>query len=341
MDIDIRSISVRHDSPLRESVEKLQASRVKLILVLNDNGELVGTISDGDIRRALLREVSLTDSSSEAMNTDPYFATEEDSPLAGNYPHTVVPVVDKSKIPVRVLSLSDRAPDLENLVVLMAGGKGRRLLPYTKNLPKPLVEVGGQTLIEGLMRHFMRHGFKNFLISVNHFADQIVSRIGDGSNLGASVDYVRESKPLGTAGALGLIEGPLKSDIIIANADLITTCDIAAMLDFHQSTDSNITIAMREYVHEVPFGVLQLDGPRVVNLREKPIWSGMVSAGIYCLSPRTLARLEPDNFLDMTDLISDELEINPEKISGFPMHETWSDVGRPEDLEELRREAGS
>ena len=341
MDIVIRNISVSQDSPLREAVEKLQASRLKLILVLNDYGKLVGTISDGDIRRALLREVSLADSASDAMNSEPFFVTEGTSLSSGNYPYSVVPVLNESGIPIGVISSDDHRPNLENLVVLMAGGKGTRLLPYTENLPKPLVEVGGQTLIEGLMRHFIRHGFKNFLIAVNHLAEQIMDRIGDGSNLGASVDYVRESKPLGTAGALGLIGGPLKSDIIIANADLITTCDIAAMLDFHQANDSNITIAMRQYLHEVPFGVLQLDGARVAHLSEKPIWSGMVSAGIYCVSPRTIDRLESDDYLDMTDLIGDELEKNPDKVSGFPMHETWSDVGRPEDLEELRRVAGS
>ncbi len=327
------------DASLLEVIGLLQSNRLKILLIVDDSGALVGTITDGDVRRAILRGIRNELTAQQIMNASPV-SFSDGLKKYSNDPreHELIPVLDDNHSPIGLIVKGSVAFAKPNRVLLMAGGRGTRLMPYTRDIPKPLVEINGESLIESLIRRFAGSGYFSFFVSVNHMAEQIIERLKDGKALGVEIEYLHESVPLGTAGALSFLRDRLQDDLLVANADLVTTCDFHSLLSFHTSRASAITIATRRYEHQIPFGVLDFNGDTVARLLEKPTWTAQVSTGIYALSPRVLS-LVPDNVpTDMPDLISKVLDAG-EVVSAFPLHEEWHDVGRPEDLERLRGEA--
>jgi NDP-sugar pyrophosphorylase family protein len=218
----------------------------------------------------------------------------------------------------------------------MAGGIGSRLLPLTADTPKPLIEIGGIPMIEILISRLAKQGFSNFFVAINHLGWQIEERLGTGEELGVNVQYLKEENTLGTAGALGLLRGAVDEPFLVANADLVTSCDFRALLDFHVASKSSATLGLREYVHEVPFGVVKLQGAHVANFEEKPLIREFVAAGIYCFDPSVIGTLHPPQHLDMPDLIGRLIEVESLNVAGFPIHEQWDDVGQLKDLERVR-----
>ena len=324
-----------------EAIRAIQESPRQFVVVVNNRGTLVGTVTDGDIRRALIKGISFDECVTEAMNTAPvYFSASTGRLSRPDSSVAVVPVVDDKLRPIGIRSRVKSLLERGNTVLLMAGGKGTRLLPYTLNTPKPLVEIHGRALIEMLIERFVSCGFSRFLVSVNHLAEQIKDRLGDGTNLGVEIEYLHEPAPLGTAGAIGLIKAPLESDLIVANADLVTGCDFGALLDYHQAAEADITVATRRYVHAVPFGVIEVDGEKVRGISEKPSWQAPVSAGIYCISPEALGWVEHGVRTEMPELIEAAIASSQGGVRVFPIHEEWHDVGNPGELERLRTNPG-
>jgi len=324
---------------LVEVISAIQLSNEKLCLIVNDSAELVGTVTDGDVRRAILNGAQLNAEAVEAMNKSPQIISETELGRGGvrakNQVEYVV-VLDELRRPAGLFR-SGGVRETKNIpVVLMAGGRGSRLLPLTKGIPKPLVEIGGIPMIEILISRMAHQGFVDFFISVNHFGLQIEERLGSGERLGVHISYLRENHPLGTAGALALLAGQIDGPFLVANSDLVTTCDFTSLFEFHSDSKANVTVGVREYLHQIPFGVAKIQQGLITDLVEKPVLREFVSAGIYCLDARVILEVREDEYLDMPDLVARLIRETSTKVVGFPIHETWDDVGQLADLERVR-----
>ena len=226
---------------------------------------------------------------------------------------------------------------LENTVVIMAGGKGTRLRPETLSSPKPLIKIDNVPMIEIVINNCKEYGFNKFIISVNYLKEQIIELLGDGKHLGISIDYIEETKPLGTAGALSLISKKLDKPFLMLNADVLTKVNFEQLLKYHTSRNSDVTLCTRQHLTTIPFGVIELESGLVTNIKEKPEISSNVNAGIYCIEPRVLKEVEYNKYLDMPDLINLLLTKHKE-VSAFPIHEYWIDVGQHSSLSQAREQ---
>jgi NDP-sugar pyrophosphorylase family protein len=217
----------------------------------------------------------------------------------------------------------------------MAGGKGVRLYPLTKDVPKPMLKIGDMPILEIILRKLKSQGFKNIYISVNYLGNIIEEHVKDGAWLGLNVTYLHESQPLGTAGALGQLNGTLNEPFIVMNSDLLTNCDFRQVIRFHKKTGAKGTLGVREYSFQIPYGVVNINGTEVESISEKPVHRSMVSAGIYALDPWALNLVPADEYCDMPTLL-DKIKAEGQKVSAFPIHESWLDIGRHDDLNDAR-----
>jgi NDP-sugar pyrophosphorylase family protein len=225
----------------------------------------------------------------------------------------------------------------ENWIVLMAGGLGQRLRPLTEDVPKPLLPVGNRPLLEISIDRFIVQGFRKFFISVNYRAELVEAHFGDGGQLGAEIRYLREDRPLGTAGAIGLLPERPSKPFVVMNGDLLTTVQFDRLIEFHEQHEADMTLCVRRYSHQVPYGVAEIRDDRVISITEKPNQECFISGGIYVLSPALFDRLTPHRHLDMPDLIRELIE-GGRRVTAFPVTEYWIDIGRIEDLERARQE---
>ncbi len=336
---DWSAMLVARDAPLTEVAMVVRFGGGGAAFAADAERRLLGAITDGDIRRALLRGLDMNAPAEQAMNPNPRSAPEAQERrryFAAMRAHAIfqLPILDGGGrvVDVALLSETARAADRPNRVVLMAGGLGSRLRPLTNTVPKPMLSVGGRPLLQRIVEQFIDAGFRRFLISVNYLAEKIEAHFLDGGPLGVDIDYLRETKRLGTAGCLSLLPERPQEPIFVMNGDILTDIDFAAMLRFHEDTGAVATMALNTYRTEVPYGVVELDGHRIAGVREKPELSFFVNAGVYVLSPEALDRVPDDAFLDMPTLF-DGLREEGAVVSGFPLHEYWIDIGRPTDLE--------
>ncbi len=279
------------------------------------------------------------------MNPSPRLVapgTSESTILEHMAEHAIrhMPVVDADGRLVDVFTAQDlrHRSHATTPVILMAGGRGQRLYPLTKDVPKPMLPVGGVPLLEIILRSLANQGFVNVSISVNYLADVIIDHVGDGSSLGLSVTYIHENKPLGTAGALAELRDAVNETFIVMNSDLLTHVNLRGMLSFHDKQGTTATVGVREHLFQIPYGVVNLAGTLVESMVEKPTHRSMVNAGIYALDPKALQRLVPGEYADMPSLLSLLME-EGHSVAAFPIHESWLDVGRPEDLSQARTDS--
>lgn len=327
------------EATVRSAMEAIAASRRHICIVTDADRHLLGTITDGDIRRALLRGVTLDEPVSTVMVSAPVTAAE-------GTPRNVlaammvkrgireIPIVAADGTVTGIHSLNPHPEEQavrDNWVVLMAGGQGRRLRPFTDNTPKPMLEVGAQPILETILGQVMLHGFRRFFISVNYMADAIIEHFGDGSAFGAQIQYLREDRPLGTAGSLALIDRPIDKPLIAINGDVLNQLNFSSLLQYHHDHGCAATMCVRDSEFQVPFGIVSIDNGAITGIVEKPSQRHFVNAGIYVLGPDALAAIEPDTRLDMPDLFN-RLIAGGRKTMAFPIGEYWTDVGRPEDL---------
>jgi NDP-sugar pyrophosphorylase family protein len=222
-------------------------------------------------------------------------------------------------------------------VILMAGGLGMRLRPMTETVPKPMIPLGDKPLLERIVTRFQEQGFSRFTLSLNYLGHVIRDHFGDGAALGVEIDYVEETKRMGTGGALSLLGQRPDAPFVVMNGDILTTTSFGAMIDSHAETDSAVTICAREFNMQVPYGVLNTDGTTLVSMEEKPVHKHLVNAGIYALSPLVFEHIRENEPLDMPDLI-DRVKDAGHKVSVFPVREYWMDIGQIEDLNRARAE---
>ncbi|MBO6518925.1 MAG: nucleotidyltransferase family protein [Rhodospirillales bacterium] len=313
----------------------------KICLVVEE-GKLLGTITDGDIRRGLLSGVLFDAPAIQVMNANPRTA-QEDSNLDAVKPMMTalgihVPLLDGDGRLTGLLTLDELAHDdrpHDNWVVLMAGGLGERLRPLTNTTPKPLLQVGDKPLLQSILENFIQQNFSKFYIAVNYQSEAIKQHFGDGSEWGVTIRYIEEPHRMGTAGALTLLPELPTTPVIVMNGDLVTRVSFQDLLDFHAEQEAKATMCVREYDFQVPFGVISLEGHRIMSIDEKPLHHFFVNAGIYVLDPDVIARIPEGERHDMTQVFEGIITAG-EETAAFPVHEYWLDIGRIDDLERAK-----
>jgi dTDP-glucose pyrophosphorylase len=330
------------DSTVREVIENLNKTGLRIVLVINRELGFVGVVVDGDIRRGMLRGVTLDDCVLNIVNRNPEviaFNSSRSDALSLMTQHGVshLPVVDADQKLCGLYSLveNEKVTKKQNLVVIMAGGFGRRLLPHTESIAKPMVKVGDKPILEYLIENVRSCGFEKILIAVRYMAHSVEEYFGNGKGFGVQIEYLREKEPLGTAGALSLIDKSISSPILVSNADLLSTIDFSALLDFHVSNGSDATMAVRNHELENPFGVVEIDGGNVVTIIEKPKVVSKVSSGVYAINPSILRLLNHNENLDMPELLNRAISRSL-KIGAFLVHEDWVDIANESDLRAAR-----
>lgn len=339
MILDWRKVAVAPDAPLLDALRVIDAGAIQFALVVEAE-RLVGIVTDGDIRRALVRGVGTHAPIAEAMNRTPVLGTLAEGPAGWRRKmrqHRVrhLPVIDESGRLQRLTTDQIGSETRDNWAVLMAGGLGTRLRPITENIPKPMIDVGGRPILETIVDTLAHAGFRRLFLSVNYRAEMIESHFGDGTAYGLRIDYLRESERLGTAGALAMLPAVPEAPLLVMNGDVLTGLDLGQFVDLHAEAGSHVTVGVRELVTQIPYGVMDLDGDRVRAIREKPEVRSVVSAGIYALSPDVLALVPARAYFDMPTLIGRTIE-SGRVVRSHAIREYWIDVGRLDDLERAR-----
>jgi dTDP-glucose pyrophosphorylase len=342
--INISQIFLLPNSTIGEALGVIDSGAIKIALVVDSDNKLLGTLSDGDIRRGLLREKTLNDTIEDVYFKAPITANKNNSKesltnlcLIKKIGQIPIVDVDKKIIDLFVLDGELLKKQHENHVVLMVGGLGARLRPLTENTPKPMLEVGGKPILETIVKGFVDSGFANITMCLGYKSNVIQDHFQDGGAFGANIDYIVEEKRMGTAGALTLLGKRLNNPFFVMNGDLLTRINFEKMLDFHLEHDSKATMCVREYDIEVPYGVVNMANENVISIVEKPIHSFFVNAGIYLLEPNCIDLIPDNEFYDMPTLF-EELITTKEKIISFPLQEYWLDIGRIPDYEKANLE---
>jgi dTDP-glucose pyrophosphorylase len=323
---------------IQQAIRNLDEVAIKIVLVVNDSNELEGAISDGDIRRGLLKGLSLNSSIISIINRNPLVVPSEMTrdmvkQLMVANKIQQIPIIDEHHHVVG-LHLWDEIttpPVRDNMMVIMAGGKGTRMRPHTENCPKPMLLIAGRPMLEHIIERAKLEGFNHFVLAVHYLSHIIEDYFGDGGRMGVRIEYLRENTPLGTAGALSLLNPTPERAFIVTNGDVITDIQYGELLDFHIRHGAAATMAVRLYEWQHPFGVVQTQGIEIVGFEEKPIARSHINAGVYALDPCSMSELSQHSPCDMPTLF-ERLQARSKRTIAYPMHEPWLDVGRPDDL---------
>ncbi|MBA4283787.1 MAG: hypothetical protein C0432_05795 [Candidatus Puniceispirillum sp.] len=324
---------------VREAMLRIEKNKKGLLFLLGPDGKLLGSASDGDIRRGILNGTQLEDPIANLMNTHPFHISAEeqiavDLKFFEEKGFKMIPVCDSDGKVLYLLSADPEKsfPPIENPVVLMVGGRGIRLEPLTQNIPKPLLKVGNKPILQTILERLHLFGFRNIFLCTNYLSDHIEEFCGDGSAFGLNIRYFKEEKKLGTIGAVKYLEEHLKLPFLVMNGDLLTSLNYKSVLDFHIENQAELTIGSASYKTNVPYGVIQTEGHQVISILEKPTYSFRISGGIYALSPVVLELIPKGNFFDITDLM-DSLLKDKRPVVAFPIEEYWLDIGQHQDYE--------
>jgi len=342
---DLTHVVVREGVTLRQALEAMTRSGKQIVLVVDVDQRLVGVITDGDVRRAMLRGATLDAKVEDVVNRKPLtfpagLPPAEALALMRERSVRHLPVLDADHRVLGLLRLEDllAPPPLSARAVIMAGGEGRRLKPLTEATPKPLIAVGGKPLIEIMIERLRQSGIASVLIAVRHKADVIRNRLGDGSRLGVAIEYVEEPEPLGTMGALPLMRDRLDAPFFVVNADILTKCDFRAMWEYHRGLDCPaMTVGVSLHQVDIPYGEFTLHEGRVTRVEEKPRKEFPVNAGIYVLDPLAIDLIPAGEYFDATEMIR-ALVGRGKIVAAYLIREYWLDVGRHHDLEKANRD---
>ena len=326
------------NATIGQAIHNLNQIAIKIVLVTDDKGALEGTISDGDIRRALLKGLDLSSPVTSAIHRNALVVPPElgrdlvTQLMVVNKIHQI-PVVDAEYRVVGLHLWDEITTPLPrpNLMIIMAGGMGIRLRPHTENCPKPLLTVAGKPMLEHIIDRAKLDGFTRFVLAIHYLGHMIEAHFGNGERLGVQIEYLREESPLGTAGALGLLNPLPDASFVVTNGDVISDIRYGELLDFHVRHAAAATMAVRVHQWQHPFGVVQMQGVDIVGFEEKPLTRSHINAGVYALEPSSLSVLTADAHCDMPALF-ERLRAKSQRTVAYPMHEPWLDVGRPEDL---------
>jgi len=343
---NIKDITISKNTLLKDVLKIIDQSSKQICLVLDENKKLLGTISDGDIRRALLSNISLDDTIENVYFKNPTVANINDSKEAILNICKIkkihqIPIVDNNYVIVGLEILDELIGTSikKNRVVLMVGGLGTRLRPLTDSVPKPMLHVGGKPILQTIVERFSNYGFVEIIMCIGYKSNIIQDFFEDGSKFGVNIKYIHEEKRLGTAGALSLLtnEQTSKEPFFVMNGDLLTNVNFEHLLDFHLSNHSKATMCVREYDFQVPYGVVSIEDGMIKTIDEKPTHKFFVSAGIYVLNPPCIGIIPKNQYYDMSSLFEKMIEGN-NKVISFPLHEYWLDIGQIDEYNRANQE---
>jgi dTDP-glucose pyrophosphorylase/CBS domain-containing protein len=348
---DLVKLLIPPKASIRQAMARIDDNAQGIVLVVDPKRRLLGTITDGDVRRAILAGMDLDTSVEAVLKIRP--PTPYPSPLTApagtpdtqllrlmnEYAIRHVPLVDGEGRVKGVALLSDLIKEYEMplTAVVMAGGYGTRLRPLTEHVPKPMLPVGDRPLLELIIERLRSAGVRKVMLATHYRADMIAEHFGDGRAFGVDIRYVKEDEPLGTAGALGLVDAG-EEPILVINGDIVTRIDFRAMHDFHRDHQADMTVAVKQYDLQIPYGIIEIEGVNITGISEKPLLRQFINAGIYLLNPTVRRFIPKGQPYDMPDLVKRLLDAK-RPVVGFPLRESWLDVGQPEDYEQAKTEA--
>ncbi len=339
-----KNILLKPTSTIKKALQIIDSGAMKIALVVDENEQLLGTLTDGDIRRGLLNDLSLESSIESIIFKTPTVCHIEDTKekileVATQKKLYQVPIVDDGGKLIGIKEVAKLLkPSLKtNKVVLMVGGLGTRLRPLTEHTPKPMLKVGNRPILETIILNFKKYGFTHIILSVSYKSEIIETYFKDGSEFGVHIEYIHEEKKMGTAGALSLIKEKLNEPFFVMNGDLLTNINFEHMLEYHLSNDATATMGVREYDFQVPYGVVNIAGIEIQSIEEKPLHRFFVSGGVYTLNPEVLEYIPDNTFYDMPTLF-EKMIVEKKKSISFPIREYWLDIGRVEEFEKANSE---
>lgn len=337
-----RKALLPNTASLQQAISCLDASSQQIAVIVSDDGQLLGTLTDGDIRRGLLRGLSLDSTIEDVINRDPLVVPPQwgrETVLQLMHANKIhqLPVVDENRQVVGIHLWDELLTPVKrpNLMVIMAGGRGTRLGKDTENCPKPLLPVGDKPMLEHIIERAKAEGFNDFVLAIHYLGHKIVEYFGDGGRWQVRISYLNEQSPLGTAGALGLMEKRPNAPFVVTNGDVLTDIRYGELLDFHIRHRAAATMAVRQHEWQHPFGVVKTKGVEIIGFEEKPISRSHINAGVYVLEPDALDFVDVNEHCDMPTLFT-RLQVQNNRTIVYPMHEPWLDVGRPADLAQAR-----
>lgn len=332
-----KDLLVTPEQSILDVMKIIEKHGKKFAIVCDQAKHLKGIVTDGDIRRGLLAGIPTTNEVSEVMNKNPKYALDTDPKieLIKQFENTSISyllIVNADKHIKQVVSMDDLvvAEPKANSVVLMAGGLGSRLGELTTDCPKPMLKIAGKPILETIISKFKQHGFSDFHISVNYKAEMIEDYFKNGDAFDVNIHYLKEPKRLGTAGSLSLLPKMDKS-FLVMNGDVLVKVDFSLMQDYHEKKNFDITIGVRKYEVQIPYGVLQINGEKVYGIEEKPLKTHLISTGVYVLDPTVLSLIPGDTYFDMTSLIDAALK-NGLNVGVFEIDDYWIDIGHKDDF---------
>ncbi len=341
---NIQNIKLNENSSIHQALEIISKGAIQIALVVDKDDKLIGTITDGDIRRALLQRVDLDSPVEPFVFKTPTTAKLSDTKedilnLALSKKLHQIPIVDDNGKILGIQEIEEliKPKGKTNKVILMVGGLGTRLRPLTENTPKPMLKVGNKPILQTIVEKFAEYGYTNIVLCVNYKSHIIQDFFGDGSSFGVNIDYILEEQRMGTAGALSLLKEKPTEPFFVMNGDLLTNVNFEHLHDYHLANSSMGTMCVREYDFQVPYGVVNIDGSHILSIEEKPVHKFFVSAGIYMLSPDALEYIPQNQFYDMPTLFEKLISEKQNAIS-FPLREYWLDIGRIEEYKKANDE---
>jgi len=336
-----KNFYLKATNTILDVIGMIDDNQFQICFIVDESKCLIGSITDGDIRRGLINGLTIESQASQVMQKSPVsILVNKDEIDARRIMEEndikQLPVVNQDNCLVGLYLWDEivKIQERENTILIMAGGFGKRMMPLTENLPKPMLQVRGKPILEHIILNAKAQGFNNFIISVYYLAESITQYFGDGSKFNVSINYIKEEEPLGTAGCLSLIHPLPELPFLVTNGDIVTEVNYAHLLDFHLENSSDATMAIKKYELQNPYGVVNTDGLNISSFEEKPIQISYVNSGIYAINPSALGCLDINTFCNMPDFFMD-LKSKQYQVTVYPIHETWADLGHPKDLHDV------
>jgi len=341
---NIQNIKLNINSTIKKALQIIDSGAIQIALVVDKDDKLLGTLTDGDIRRGLLKGLDLNSSIESIVFKTPTVAKVSDTKeeilkIALSKKLHQIPIVDEKGRVLGIQEIDELVkPDIKsNRVILMVGGLGTRLRPLTENIPKPMLKVGNKPILQTIVEKFAEYGYVNITMCVNYKSHIIQEYFGDGKEFGVNIEYILEKQRMGTAGALSLLKERPTEAFFVMNGDLLTNVNFEHLHNFHISSNAIATMCVREYDFQVPYGVVNTNDSKIISIEEKPTHSFFVNAGIYMLSPKVLDDIPQYEFYDMPVLFEELIEKENSVVS-FPLREYWLDIGRMEEYKKANEE---
>lgn len=341
---NIDAIFVYKNYSIRQTLEVLDFGAKGIVLIVDEEKKLLGTITDGDIRRALLKGLSLDDSVETVVHFNPVsikndMTKEEIKDIFIKKALKVIPIVNENNAVIDLITINDilLPSGKENQVIIMAGGLGTRLKDLTKEIPKPMLKVGQDPMLQHIINNFKQYGYNKMLLSVNYKSEIIENYFQDGFAYGVKINYIKETRRLGTAGGIKLAKNYIDNPFFVINGDIFTNLNVENMMRFHMENNYDITVGTRKHSFQIPYGVIDFEDNNIIALQEKPIIEYLINGGIYCVNPDLIDYIPDDEYFEITDLINICIK-NGRRVGSYEIKDYWMDIGKIEDYNKINRD---